>query len=177
LRELWPAVEKALHWIDSSGDLDGDGFLEYSGLSQEGLQHGLRNQGWKDSFDAIFHADGELAQGPIALCEVQGYAYAAQCARRLGRGEAAEKLDHAAETLAQRFEEAFWCEDIGLYTLWTTCGKRHIIRDDAGLKINLMLSRPALIGQRGDLLIQSLKVIRRRDHVGQISLGGRRRTA
>jgi glycogen debranching enzyme len=122
LRELWPAAEKALHWMDSFGDLDGDGFLEYHGAGAEGLQHGLRNQGWKDSFDAIFHADGQLAQGPIALCEVQGYAYAAkklaaQCARRLGHGGIAEKLDRAADLLAQRFEDAFWCEDIGLYAI------------------------------------------------------------
>ncbi|WP_158812755.1 amylo-alpha-1,6-glucosidase [Methylocapsa sp. S129] len=122
LRELWPAVERALHWMDSSGDRDGDGFLEYSGAGAEGLQQGLRNQGWKDSFDAVFHADGELARGPIALCEVQGYAYAArklaaQCARRLGRGDMAEELEGAADRLAERFEDAFWCEDLGLYAI------------------------------------------------------------
>jgi glycogen debranching enzyme len=122
LRELWPAVEEALRWMDSFGDRDGDGFLEYGGAAAEGLQHGLRNQGWKDSFDAIFHADGGLAQGPIALCEVQGYAYAAkrlaaQCARRLGRGDTAEGLDRAAERLAQQFEDAFWCEELGLYAI------------------------------------------------------------
>jgi glycogen debranching enzyme len=122
LRELWAAVERALQWMDSSGDMDGDGFLEYSGAGAKGLQHGLRNQGWKDSFDAIFHADGELAQGPIALCEVQGYAYAAkrlaaQCARRLGMDKIAERLDQAASDLAQRFEDVFWCEEIGLYAI------------------------------------------------------------
>jgi glycogen debranching enzyme len=122
LRELWTAVERALQWMDSSGDMDGDGFLEYSGAGAKGLQHGLRNQGWKDSFDAIFHADGELAQGPIALCEVQGYAYAAkrlaaQCARRLGMDNTAERLDQAASDLAQRFEDVFWCEEIGLYAI------------------------------------------------------------
>ena len=122
LRELWTAVERALQWMDSSGDMDGDGFLEYSGAGAKGLQHGLRNQGWKDSFDAIFHADGELAQGPIALCEVQGYAYAAkrlaaQCARRLGMDNIAERLDQAASDLAQRFEDVFWCEEIGLYAI------------------------------------------------------------
>jgi glycogen debranching enzyme len=122
LRELWPAAEKALQWMDAYGDQDGDGFLEYSGAGAQGLQHGLRNQGWKDSFDAIYHADGQLAQGPIALCEVQGYSYAAkklaaQCARRLGRGDMADVLDAAADRLAQRFEDAFWCEDIGLYAI------------------------------------------------------------
>jgi glycogen debranching enzyme len=122
LRELWPAVEKALGWMDSSGDPDGDGFLEYDGNGHQGPGHGLRNQGWKDSFDAVFHSDGELAQGPIALCEVQGYAYAAkrsaaQCARRLGLHETAAKFDRAADDLAVRFEDAFWCEDIGLYAI------------------------------------------------------------
>ena len=95
LRALWPAAERALEWMDQSGDLDGDGFLEYRG-SSEGVQHGLRNQGWKNSIDAVFHADGALAEGPIALCEVQGYAYAAkrlasQCAARLGDGDTGAK--------------------------------------------------------------------------------------
>ena len=122
LLELWPSVVKALEWMDTSGDPDGDGFLEYGSGAGQGLKHGLRNQGWKDSFDAVFHADGALAKGPIALCEVQGYAYAAkrlaaQCARRLGHDAAAESLDQAAAALAARFEEAFWSEDLGLYVL------------------------------------------------------------
>ncbi len=82
----------------------------------------LANQGWKDSHDAIFHADGRLAIGPIALCEVQGYVYAAKriaarCARRLGRMTLADQLDAAATTLAAKFEAAFWCEDIGTYAI------------------------------------------------------------
>ena len=122
LLELWPSVVKALEWMDTSGDPDGDGFLEYGSAAGQGLKHGLRNQGWKDSFDAVFHADGALAKGPIALCEVQGYAYAAkrlaaQCARQLGHDAAAESLDQAAAALAARFEEAFWSEDLGLYVL------------------------------------------------------------
>ena len=129
LRELWPAVERALAWMDSSGDQDGDGFLEYGENGDEGLTHGLRNQGWKDSFDAIFHSDGELARGPIALCEVQGYAYAAKrsaarCARRLGLYEAAVKFDRAADDLRARFEDAFWCEDLGLYAIALDGAKR-----------------------------------------------------
>jgi glycogen debranching enzyme len=122
LRELWPTAERALHWMDVSGDVDKDGFLEYGATSGEGLQHGLRNQGWKDSFDAIFHATGDLAAGPIALCEVQGYSYAAmqfaaRCARRLGKLESARKLEEQAVELACRFEEAFWCEEIGFYAI------------------------------------------------------------
>src|SRR5207245_5948478 len=78
---LWPNVEAALGWIDHYGDRDGDGFVEYQRRSPEGLLH----QGWKDSDDAVFHADGSLAQGPIALCEVQGYVYAPVGRRGAGR--------------------------------------------------------------------------------------------
>src|SRR5690606_38383974 len=71
---LWPSIERALHWIDEYGDADGDGFVEYARRSHTGLV----SQGWKDSFDSIFHADGSLAEGPIALCEVQAYVYGAR---------------------------------------------------------------------------------------------------
>ena len=89
LNDLWPHIEAALAWIDGPGDLDGDGFVEYGRTNKQGLI----NQGWKDSHDALFHSDGELAEGPIALAEVQGYVYAAKrtlarCARRNGREEA-----------------------------------------------------------------------------------------
>ncbi len=118
LRELWPNVEAALGWIDGPGDFDRDGFVEYHRTGHTGLV----NQGWKDSQDAIFHADGSLAQGPIALCEVQGYVYAAKrlaarSARRLGNHARGDKLDAAATKLAERFEAAFWCEEIGTYAL------------------------------------------------------------
>jgi glycogen debranching enzyme len=115
--DLWPNIEAALNWIDIYGDKDGDGFVEY-----QGGETGLINQGWKDSADSIFHADGSDPEGSIALCEVQGYVYAA---KRLGAKMAAAKgladrageLDRAAEALRVRFEEAFWCEDIGTYAL------------------------------------------------------------
>ena len=73
IEEIWPNIEAALLWIERYGDCDGDGFIEYDRRSDSGLLH----QGWKDSDDAIFHADGTLAHGPIAVCEVQSYAYAA----------------------------------------------------------------------------------------------------
>jgi glycogen debranching enzyme len=116
--ELWPAIEAALAWIDGPGDADGDGFVEYHCASDQGLA----NQGWKDSHDAIFHADGGLAEGAIALVEVQGYVYAAKrmaarCARRLGLDFAADRLDTEAARLAERFEAAFWCPDIDTYAL------------------------------------------------------------
>ena len=118
LRELWPNIEAALAWIDGPGDSDGDGFVEYYRADDQGLV----NQGWKDSHDAIFHADGSIALGPIALCEVQGYVYAAKrlaarCARRLNKLALSEALDAQATKLAERFEAAFWCGNIGTYAL------------------------------------------------------------
>src|SRR5580692_2904018 len=118
LAELWPAIEAALGWIEGAGDPDGDGFVEYQRASEQGLA----NQGWKDSYDAIFHADGRLAEGYIALAEVQGYVFAgkelaARCALRLGKVDLARQLESEAELLAERFEAAFWCEDLGTYAL------------------------------------------------------------
>jgi glycogen debranching enzyme len=118
IRQLWPALERALTWIDGPADADGDGFIEYA----RGMTTGLANQGWKDSHDAVFHADGAFARGPIALVEVQGYVYAAKrgaaaCARRLGKSARAAELDRQAESLRQRFDRSFWCERIGSYAL------------------------------------------------------------
>jgi len=118
LKELWPAIEAALGWIDGPGDPDRDGFVEYQRASEQGLA----NQGWKDSYDAIFHADGRLAEGYIALAEVQGYVFAAKrmaarCALRMGLAERAGQLATEAQALAARFEQAFWCEELGTYAL------------------------------------------------------------
>ena len=118
LAELWPSIEAALGWIDGAGDPDRDGFVEYRRASEQGLA----NQGWKDSYDAIFHADGRLAEGYIALAEVQGYVFAgkrlaARCAARLGKSEEARALEAEARLLAERFEQAFWCDDLGTYAL------------------------------------------------------------
>ena len=118
LAELWPSIEAALGWINGPGDPDQDGFVEYQRASEQGLA----NQGWKDSYDAIFHADGRLAEGFIALAEVQGYVYAAKrlaarCASRLGKRDMAEALEIEARQLAERFEQAFWCDELGTYAL------------------------------------------------------------
>jgi glycogen debranching enzyme len=118
LVELWPAIEAALRWIDGAGDPDRDGFVEYQRASEQGLA----NQGWKDSYDAIFHADGRLAEGYIALAEVQGYVFAgkklaARCASRLGKRNLAQRLEAEAADLAARFEKAFWCDELGTYAL------------------------------------------------------------
>jgi glycogen debranching enzyme len=125
LESLWPHVEAALEWIDRYGDRDGDGFIEYGRQTPSGLLH----QGWKDSDDAIFHADGALAQGPIALCEVQASVYAAwragaALATVLGKGETALRLSVKADELRQRFEQAFWCEELSTYALALDGDKR-----------------------------------------------------
>jgi glycogen debranching enzyme len=118
LRAIWPAVKNALRWIDRSGDRNADGFVEYGRRKESGL----RNQGWKDSEDAIFHADGRLAEPPIALAEVQGYAYlarllAARMGHYLGEHSLASKLEGQARALSDCFERRFWCEDIQFYAL------------------------------------------------------------
>ena len=125
VEELWPAVEAAMGWIEGPGDPDGDGFVEYHRRAATGLA----NQGWKDSGDAIMHADGTLAEGPIALVEAQGYAFAARLgaaslADALGEGGRAARLREAAERLRRQFEEAFWCEEIGTYALALDGAKR-----------------------------------------------------
>ena len=119
IKELWPNIERALRWIDEFGDADGDCFVEYR---RQGTK-GLVQQGWKDSSDSIFHANGSIAESPIALCEVQGYVYAAKlAASHLCRfaGVSAERsaeLEVEAENLQARFEEQFWCEELSTYAL------------------------------------------------------------
>jgi glycogen debranching enzyme len=118
LTRLWPNLEAALNWIEHHGDRDGDGFVEYGRRTVEGLA----NQGWKDSQDSIFHADGSLAKGPIALAEVQAYVYgawkaAAKIARRLGHPASAAGYDIRAESLQKCFDSAFFDEELGTYAL------------------------------------------------------------
>ncbi len=118
LEKLWPHIQRALRWIDEFGDMDGDGFVEYARHSSNGLVQ----QGWKDSNDSVFHSDGKIAEPPIALCEVQGYVYAAKLAaarlaRVLGDVNGCCELEIQAESLRTHFEEQFWCEDLGTYAL------------------------------------------------------------
>ena len=115
---LWPHVLAAIDWMKDFGDMDGDGLIEYARRSKKGLVQ----QGWKDSHDSVFHSDGTMAEPPIALCEVQGYAYAAwggaaRLAGARGDVDAAARWHQRAERLRDRFEEAFWCEDLGTYAL------------------------------------------------------------
>ncbi len=118
VRSIWPNLELAVEWIDRYGDADGDGFVEYNRRSKDGLVQ----QGWKDSGDSIFHASGELAEAPIALCEVQGYVYAAKIeiagiAAALGHQQTAQRLLRDAQVLQARFEDSFWSQELGTYAL------------------------------------------------------------
>src|SRR5579859_335063 len=156
--ELWPHIEAALNWIDGPGDPDRDGFVEY----QRATEQGLANQGWKDSYDAVFHADGRLAEGYIALAEVQGYVFAgkrlaAHCAKRMGLFERARQLETEADLLAERFESAFWCDELGTYALALDGAKQPcrvrtsnagqllftgIVREDRARKVAVGLMQP-----------------------------------
>jgi glycogen debranching enzyme len=135
IRTLWPSIRAALQWIDRYGDPDRDGFVEYLRKSANGLS----NQGWKDSDDSVFHADGTLARGSIALCEVQAYVYAAKrhaaaIAHTLGEHVLSQRLSAEAESLRVRFEERFWLSEQGYYALALDGEKRpcRILASNAG---------------------------------------------
>jgi glycogen debranching enzyme len=127
LRALRPSLDAALAWIDGFGDRDGDGFIEYERRSPGGL----RNQGWKDSHDSVVHADGSLAEGPIALVEAQGYVYRAKLSiaevyEALGAGERAARLRGEAQDLREAFNEAFWNPAEGTFALALDGRKRQV---------------------------------------------------
>jgi glycogen debranching enzyme len=124
---LLPAIDSALEWIDRHGDADGDGFVEYERRSPGGLVH----QGWKDSEDAIVDADGRLAEGPIALCEVQAYVYmaklrAAEIYDGLGDPARGRSLRADAAALRDAFHDAFWNPDEGTFALALDGRKRQV---------------------------------------------------
>jgi glycogen debranching enzyme len=106
LSSIWPNIQAALRWIDMYGDRDHDGFVEYARRSNTGLVQ----QGWKDSNDSVFHSNGQLAEPPIALCEVQAYTYSAKRSAALlagafGENDLALKLNLEADLLQQRFQK------------------------------------------------------------------------
>ena len=132
--ELLPAADRALSWIEDYGDSDGDGFVEYQRMTPNGLV----NQGWKDSWDGITFADGSVAEAPIALCEVQGYVYAAFRARSALAAlfEDPDTATHwrtRAEALKESFNRAFWLPDRG----WFAMGLDHDKRPIDGLGSNM----------------------------------------
>ena len=145
IADIWPHIDAALGWIETYGDIDGDGFIEYRRKSQGGLD----NQGWKDSNDAIFHADGSLAAAPIALAEVQAYAYgaytgAASLAAALKKPERVAELTAKADQLKDRFDKAFWLDDIGTYALALDGAKRplRVTSSNAGHALFAGIARP-----------------------------------
>jgi glycogen debranching enzyme len=127
IEALMPHADRALEWVRKYGDRDGDGFVEYQRLTDRGL----RNQGWKDSWDGINFADGTIAEPPIALCEVQGYTYAAlraraALARMFGDDPVAIEHDRRADDLKAAFNERFWLPEQGWYAVGLDRDKRPI---------------------------------------------------
>jgi glycogen debranching enzyme len=118
LKEIWPNILAALDWMDTYGDIDKDGFVEYQRKSRTGLTQ----QGWKDSYDSVFYRDGVLAAPPIALCEVQAYVYgakkaAARIAAHLGFTDLSETLNRKANRLQEQFQRDFWDDELNCYVL------------------------------------------------------------
>lgn len=124
IKNIWKNIVMAIQWMDNYGDMDGDELIEYIPSEK-----GLTNKGWKDSEDSVFYEDGTLAKPPIALIEIQGYAYrakkeAAKLARLFGEKALAEKWEKSAERIKDLIEEKFWCEDIKCYALALDGDKR-----------------------------------------------------
>ena len=156
IRTIWPNILAALNWIDHYGDRDGDGFVEYARRTEMGLAQ----QGWKDSHDSIFHFDGQLAEAPVALCEVQGYVYdaklrASRLAHLFGEHELANELERDAVVLKKRFDEAFWCEEIGTYALALDGHKRQckVASSNAGHTLWSGIATPRHAAQIADQLL------------------------
>ena len=156
LQSIWPNIERALDWMYHFGDRDQDGFVEYDRRSSTGLVQ----QGWKDSHDSVFHADGSLAEGPIALCEVQGYVYAAKSriarvAQALGFTDLSVSLRQQAGLLRERFNSAFWCDDIGIYALALDGGKQpcRVLTSNAGQCLFTGIADPGKAARIADLLV------------------------
>ena len=127
LREYRDVALRCLEWIDRHGDLDGDGFQEYRTRSSLGYE----NVAWKDAGDAVVYPDGTQVHQPKALCELQGYVFdawmrMAEAFEALDEGERAAALRTKAADLQARFEEAFWCEDLGFYAFGLDPDKKPI---------------------------------------------------
>lgn len=155
LKTILPHIEAALDWIDTYGDRDGDGFVEYGRLTDEGLQ----NQGWKDSHDSIFHADGTIAKGPIALAEVQAYVYgawhaAADLLQAIEEPARATAFRDRADQLRERFDEAFFDKELGTYVLALDGEKRpcRVRASNAGHVLYTGLAKP----ERAEAVVRTL---------------------
>jgi glycogen debranching enzyme len=127
LRDYRDVALRCLEWIDRYGDLDGDGFQEYRTRSRQGYE----NMGWKDSGDACVYPDGSPVKQPKALCELQGYVFdawmrMAEVFDALGEQQRASMLRNKAADLKARFEQRFWCGDIGYYAFMLDPGKQPV---------------------------------------------------
>ena len=157
-RRLWPNIEAALGWIETYGDRDGDGLVEYGRRTVQGLA----NQGWKDSHDAIFHEDGSRASGPIALAEVQGYVFAAwrsaeRIMRRLGQADRAVAYGAKAEALQARFDALFFDTELGTYVLALDGDKKpcRVRASNAGHALFAGIALPERAGPVANVLMGS----------------------
>jgi glycogen debranching enzyme len=157
-RRLWPNIEAALGWIETYGDRDGDGLVEYGRRTVQGLA----NQGWKDSYDAIFHEDGSLASGPIALAEVQGYVFAAwksaeRIMRRLGQADRAAAYGVKADAVRARFDALFFDAELGTYVLALDGEKRpcRVRASNAGHALFAGVALPERAGPVAEVLMGS----------------------
>ena len=152
---LGPAL-KALDWLDAYGDRDGDGFYEYQTRSTQGVKH----QAWKDSGDAIVYEDGSQVDPPIATCEEQGFVYLAKLHLSevlwwFGAADEARRLYHEARELKQRFNDAFWMDDVGFFALGLDAQKRPIrsIGSNAGHCLAAGITDAALVRRTADRLL------------------------
>lgn len=167
---LWSA-EKALAWIDEFGDLDGDGFVEYTWSPLRELPAGgpieytwspvlgRYNQGWKDSWDAVVFSDGRLPDPPIALCEVQGYVFDAKMRTSelfsvLGMSDRAKSLRKEALVLREKFEKSFWMEDKAYYAEALDKDKRQV--DAVTSNAGHLLWSGMIAGDRARLVAERL---------------------
>lgn len=145
IRKIWKNIKAAIEWIDKYGDLDGDGYVEYKNNSEKGLT----NQGWKDSSDSIMYENGDLCEGPIALCEVQAYVYGAKkygavMATAMNEKDYAESLESSANDLKEKFNKTFWIEELGSYALALDGHKKpcKVIASNAGQCLFTGIAQP-----------------------------------
>lgn len=157
MRHLETNLRAGIHWIETYGDIDNDGYLEYERHSRKGLV----NQGWKDSGDSMVHANGDLLEPPIALVEVQGYVYAAlkqlvPVFQALGDGEFAGSLLERAEALRERFLSDYWIKD-GFFALALDGTKRAAasVTSNAGHALWAGIAMPQQARQVADRLFQA----------------------
>jgi len=155
LERLEPSIRAALDWATVYGDRDNDGFIEYA----RSAETGLRNQGWKDSEDSVFHADGTLSASPVALVEVQGYLVAALRAAAeifdaLGAGAKGNGVRKRADDLVHAIDTAFWDDDLGTFCI-ALDGDNQPVRVSTSNAGHLLFC-DAVLPERRERLIETL---------------------